>query len=96
VTLAMLAYAFLVVTAVTGTTNAQHPRVIELTCNEIQHLFAALVAAPVAESGHRLRWSWWRRRNQARARACHDRQQAAQQPCGDRGGMQAPQEHHAR
>jgi hypothetical protein len=76
VTLAMLAYAFLVVAAVTE--RAQHPAppgMIELTCNEIQHLFAALVAAPVADSGHRLRWSWWRRRQQARARACHYRRQ---------------------
>jgi SRSO17 transposase len=72
VTLAMLAYAFLVVASVTE--RAQHPAppgMIELTCNEIQHLFAALVAAPVADTGHRLRWSWWRRRQQARARACH-------------------------
>jgi hypothetical protein len=93
----MLAYAFLVVTAVTEHhQRPAPPGVIELTCNEIQHLFAALVAAPLAESGHRLRWSWWRRRNQARARACHYRQQAAQQPCGDRGGTQAQQEHHAR
>jgi hypothetical protein len=39
-----------------------------LTCNEIQHLFAALVAQPVEDFGHRLRWSAWRRRHQARAR----------------------------
>jgi SRSO17 transposase len=81
VTLAMLAHAFLVVAAVTE--HAQRPAppgAVELTCNEIQHLFAALVAAPVADSGHRLRWSWWRRRRQARARACHYRRQAAQQP----------------
>jgi SRSO17 transposase len=39
-----------------------------------------VVAAPVAGSGHRLRWSAWRRRRQARARACHYRRQAAQQP----------------
>jgi SRSO17 transposase len=81
VTLAMLAYAFLVVAAVTE--HAQHPAppgVIQLTCNEIQHLFATLVAVPVADRGHRLRWSWWRRRQQARARACHYRRQAAQQP----------------
>ena len=51
-----------------------------LTCNEIQHLFAVLVAVPVADPGHRLRWSWSRRRRQARARACHYRRQAAQQP----------------
>jgi hypothetical protein len=77
VTLAMLAYAFLVVAAVTE--HARHPAppgAIELTCNEIQHLFAALVAVPVADRGHRLRWSWWRRRHQARARACHYRRQA--------------------
>jgi hypothetical protein len=49
---------------------------IPLTCNEIQHLFATLVAAPVAATGHWLRWSWWRRRQQAHARACHYRQQA--------------------
>ena len=81
VTLAMLAHAFLVVAAVTE--HAQRPAppgAIELTCNEIQHLFATLVAVPVADAGHRLRWSWWRRRQQARARACHYRQQAAQQP----------------
>jgi hypothetical protein len=81
VTLAMLAHAFLVVAAVTE--HAQHPAppgAIQLTCNEIQHLFAALVAVPVADPGHRLRWSWWRRRQQAHARACHYRRQAAQQP----------------
>jgi hypothetical protein len=81
VTLAMLAYAFLVVAAVTE--HARHPPplgLIPLTCNEVQHLFAALVAAPVADTGHWLRWSWWRRRRQARARACHYRRQAAQQP----------------
>jgi hypothetical protein len=78
VTLAMLAYAFLVVAAVTE--HTRHPPrlgLIPLTCNEIQHLFAALVAVPVADRGHRLRWSWWRRRHQARARACHYRRQAA-------------------
>jgi SRSO17 transposase len=77
VTLAMLAYAFLVVAAITQ--HARHPPpwgLIPLTCNEIQHLFAALVATPVAATGRRLHWSWWRRRRQARARACHYRQQA--------------------
>jgi SRSO17 transposase len=81
VTLAMVAHAFLVVAALTS--NTRHPPppdLIGLTCNEIQHLFAALVAVPVADPGHRLRWSWWRRRRQARARACHYRRQAAQQP----------------
>ena len=73
----MLASAFLVVAAVTE--HARHPPplgLIPLTCNEIQHLFAAIVAAAVADAGHRLRWSWWRRRHQARARTCHYRRQA--------------------
>jgi SRSO17 transposase len=81
VTLAMLAYALLVVAAVTE--HARHPAppgVIQLTCNEIQHLFAALVCQPAGDRGHRLRWSWWRRRHQTRARACHYRRQAAHQP----------------
>jgi hypothetical protein len=76
VTLALLASAFLVVAA--ATQHARHPPplgLIPLTCNELQHLFATLVVAPITHSAHRLRWSWWRRRHQARARACHDRQQ---------------------
>jgi hypothetical protein len=81
VTLAMLAYAFLVAAAVTEHTRHPPPMgLIPLTCNEIQHLFTALVATPVADRGHRLRWSWWRRRRQARARACYYRRQAAKQP----------------
>jgi SRSO17 transposase len=81
VTLAMMAYAFLVVAAVTE--HARHPPplgFIPLTCNEIQHLFATLACPPAADHAHRLRWSWWRRRHQARARACHYRRQVAQQP----------------
>jgi hypothetical protein len=77
VTLAMLAHAFLVVAAVTQ--HARHPPplgLIPLTCNEIQHLFAALARQPTRDHTHRLRWSWWRRRQQARARACHYRRQA--------------------
>src|SRR4030095_1928396 len=79
--LAMLAYAFLVVAAVTE--HARHPPplgLIPLTCNEIQHLFAALVAAPVADTGHWLRWSWWRRRRQACAPAPHHPPHTAPQP----------------
>jgi hypothetical protein len=80
VTLAMLAYAFLVVAAVTDHARHRAPLgLIPLTCNEIQHLFATLACQPVGDRGHRLRWSWWRRRQQARARACHYRRQAAAQ-----------------
>jgi len=80
-TLTILAHAFLVVAAVTE--HARHPPpsgLIGLTCNEIQHLFAALVAVPLADPRHRLRWSVWRRRHQQRARSCHYRRQAAWQP----------------
>jgi hypothetical protein len=49
-TLAMLAHAFLVVAAVTNRARAPaSPGLIWLTCNEIQHLFAALVAAPIGD-----------------------------------------------
>jgi SRSO17 transposase len=76
-TLAMLAHAFLVVAALTS--NTRHPpppRLIPLTCNELQHLAAALLARPAADPALRLRWSLWRRRQQARARTCHYRRQA--------------------
>jgi hypothetical protein len=74
----MLAHAFLVVAAVTENIRQPTPfGLIGLTCNEIQHLFAALVVRPAGDLGHRLRWSVWRRRHQARARTCHYRQQAA-------------------
>jgi hypothetical protein len=53
---------------------------IELTCYELQHLFAAVLAVPVGDIGHRLAWSTWRRRQQARARTCHYQRQATQQP----------------
>jgi SRSO17 transposase len=80
-TLAMLAHAFLVVAALTERTRRPPPPgLIPLTCNELQHLFAALLARPAADPAHRLRWSLWRRRQQARARTCHYRRQAAWQP----------------
>ncbi len=51
-TLAMLAHAFLVVAAVTDQARDPAPAgLIGLTCNEIQHLFAALVAVPIADPG---------------------------------------------
>jgi SRSO17 transposase len=81
VTLAMLAYAFLAVAAATERTRHPCPSgLIGLTCNEIQHLLAALAPAPAGGLGYRLHWSVWRRRHQARARACHYQRQAAQEP----------------
>ncbi|MGW5235977.1 IS701 family transposase [Streptomyces nodosus] len=78
VTLAMLAHAFLAV--VRADEHARHPapdKLIPLTCNEIQRLFITLVVQPVHGAAHRLRWSTWRRRHQARARVGHYRRQAA-------------------
>jgi hypothetical protein len=81
VTLAMLAHAFPVVAALAERTrHPTPPGLIPLTCNELQRLFAALVAVPLGGINHRLRWSGWRRRHQARARTCHYRRQAAQHP----------------
>jgi SRSO17 transposase len=80
VTLAMLAHAFLAV--VRADEHTRHPApdgLIPLTCNEIQRLFTMLVLQPVHDVAHRLRWSAWRRRHQARAQASHYRRQAANQ-----------------
>ncbi|MFE9046205.1 IS701 family transposase [Streptomyces sp. NPDC007818] len=80
-TLAMLAHAFLAITAaIERARNAVATELSPLTCNEIQRLFAALFARPLRDLAHRLRWSAWRRRHQARARTSHYRRQAAQQP----------------
>jgi hypothetical protein len=80
VTLAMLAHAFLVVAALAERTRHPAPAgLIGLTCNEVQRLFAALVIQPVADAAHRLRWSVWRRRHQARASTCHYRRRATLQ-----------------
>jgi SRSO17 transposase len=80
-TLAMLAHAFLVVAALAERTrHPAPPELIPVTCNEVQHLFAGLLAQPAGGRDHRLRWSTWRRRHQARARTSHYRRQAARDP----------------
>ncbi|MFD8968926.1 IS701 family transposase [Streptomyces sp. NPDC059568] len=87
VTLALLAHAFLAITTALERRNQAQSddgtspdELIPLTCNEIQRLFTALIVQPVRELAHRLRWSTWRRRHQARARHSHYSRQAAQQP----------------
>jgi SRSO17 transposase len=80
VTLAMLAHAFLAVTAATESTRPPPPGQIPLTCNEICHLFSTLAITPTEGRPHRGRWSAWRRRHQHRARTSHYQRQAAQQP----------------
>jgi len=80
VTLAMLAHAFLAVATADERTHRPAPDgLIPLTCNEIAHLFISLIVRPVHAAGHRLGWSDWRRRHQARAQASHYRRQAANQ-----------------
>ncbi|MYT11491.1 SRSO17 transposase [Streptomyces sp. SceaMP-e96] len=80
VTLAMLAHAFLaVVRADEHASNPAPDGLVPLSCNEIQRLFITLVVRPAYDAAHRLGWSDWRRRHQARSRTSHYRRQAASQ-----------------
>ena len=70
--LAMLAHAFLAVTAAAEHARAAPPDgLIPLTLNEIRRLFTRLPTPPTHNRAHLLHWSRWRRRHQAVARACH-------------------------
>jgi hypothetical protein len=78
-TLAMLALAFLSITAATEhATSPPAADQIPLTRNEIAALFSTLIIDPVKDTRHRLRWSTWRRRQQRRAKTCHYQRQARQ------------------
>ncbi len=77
-TLAMLALAFLSITAAIEHAHPPPEDQIPLTRNEIAALFSVLVITPVTGTRHRLRWSAWRRRRQQRARTCHYQRQARQ------------------
>jgi SRSO17 transposase len=79
VTLAMLAHAFLAVVRADEHTRPAPDGLVPLSCNEIQRLFLTLVVQPIRDAAHRLAWSDWRRRHQARSRTSHYRQQAASQ-----------------
>ncbi|MCX4588829.1 IS701 family transposase [Streptomyces sp. NBC_01549] len=80
VTLAMLAHAFLAVVRADEHTHRAGPDdLAPLTCNEIQHLFLAVTVRPLNDLAHRLGWSDWRRRHQARSQISHYRRQAAAQ-----------------
>jgi hypothetical protein len=77
--LAMLAHAFLAVTAATERARAAPPAgLIPLTPNEIRRLFIGLLTRPVRDATHLLHWSRWRRHHQAAARASHYRRQDRQ------------------
>ncbi|MCD9900880.1 IS701 family transposase [Streptomyces sp. MT29] len=80
VTLAMLAHALLAVVRADEHDRAADPAdLIPLSCNEVQRLFIAIVVQSVHNTAHRLAWSNWRRRHQARSQASHYRRQAATQ-----------------
>jgi SRSO17 transposase len=74
-TLALAALAILTICAADATTgehgSAGDRDVIDLTVNEIRHLINVLIINPIGGLAHRLRWSTWRRRHQARARRAH-------------------------
>jgi hypothetical protein len=56
-TLAMLACAFLTITAAAEHTRGPAPRdLVPLTRNEISRLFATLIIYPARDAWHRLRW----------------------------------------
>jgi hypothetical protein len=74
----MLAHAFLAVTTAIERCRPTPAGLIPLTCNEFQRLFTALIGQPDRELTHRLHWSHWRRRHQARARACHYQRQTVE------------------
>ncbi|MGR6320032.1 hypothetical protein Q2K19_25715 [Micromonospora soli] len=47
------------------------PDLIPLTVNEVRRLINTFIIGPIRGLAHRLRWSQWRRRHQARARRSH-------------------------
>jgi SRSO17 transposase len=75
--LALLAHAFLSVLTATqpDDSRAHHDQLIPLTRHEIRRLFSGLCQQP-SPPAMQLKWSRWRRRHQATARACHYRRRA--------------------
>jgi SRSO17 transposase len=86
IVLAMAALAVCSVTAAQAKTRApvsplptqpdeqppEHPGLIPLTVAEVKRLFM-LVTRRLQSAAHHLRWVWWRRRHQARAKWFHHR-----------------------
>ncbi|MFV0451989.1 MAG: IS701 family transposase [Propioniciclava sp.] len=80
VILAMLAMAFLAVTAANERDNTPTPPgLVPFTLNEIRRLFDQLILARTATHDSIWAWSIWRRKHQATARACHYHRRSA--PC---------------
>jgi SRSO17 transposase len=80
VTLAMLALAFLTIAALAEHAQPPPPGMIPLTRNEIAFLFASHITRSGHGTGHRLRWSAWRRHHQHTARTCHYQRQSERDP----------------
>ena len=70
-TLALAALAILAICAAATPQPPEHTGLIRLTVNEIRRLINILINPPIRTTAHRLRWSLWRRRHQARARRAH-------------------------
>ncbi|CAM5739798.1 hypothetical protein SHIRM173S_00924 [Streptomyces hirsutus] len=70
---------YLVYAAARGHAAVDRALYVPLTCNEIQHLFLAATVRLLNDLAHRLGWSDWRRRHQARAQTSHYRRQTAAQ-----------------
>jgi hypothetical protein len=71
-TLALAALAVLTIcAATTETDDPTDTGMIKLTVNEIRRLINTLILRPIRDLTYRLRWSYWRRRHQARARQAH-------------------------
>jgi SRSO17 transposase len=71
-TLALAALAVLAICAADAATDTPTDHgVIRLTVNEIRRLINACIIRPIIDLAHRLHWSGWRRRHQARARRAH-------------------------
>jgi hypothetical protein len=76
-TLALLAHAFLTVTAAVEHARAPAPDdQIPLTRNEIGHLITVVLLPPIWALRRRLHCSTWRRRHQHRTRTSHYQRQA--------------------
>jgi hypothetical protein len=80
VTLAMIALAFLTLTAAAERQQPTPDRLIPLTRNEIAHLTAVLITRPGRDADHHQRWSLWRRRHQHNAMTSHYCKQATDDP----------------
>jgi SRSO17 transposase len=70
-TLALAALAVLAICAADAADEPLESGLIKLTVNEVRRLINTFIIRPIHQLAHRLRWSQWRRRHQARARRAH-------------------------